>query len=113
MAFPMGKGEQSARSQEEDQMLLKSNRKASEIIAGVLGVTSEAVFDGRLRNRAVDSIPIYVVTGVHYCAPSAKRSPPTGFRWKRIGSENGRDIFQGTPNTVPADLKTLDRNADF
>jgi hypothetical protein len=85
-------------------MLLKSNRKATEIIAGVLGCGVESVSDGRLKNRAVDSIPIYRVNGVHYCSPSSKRSPPSGFRWTRIGTENGRDIFSGIANPAPADL---------
>jgi hypothetical protein len=83
-------------------MLLKTNKQAAEIISGVLGCTVAAVSDGRLKNRAVDSIPIYSVCNVLYCAPSSRRSPPSGYRWKRIGTDSGRDIFSGIANSAPA-----------
>jgi hypothetical protein len=84
-------------------MLLKS-KQAAEIISHALGCGVEAVSDGRLKNRPADSTPIYRVNGVLYCSPSSRRSPPAGFRWVRIGTEHGRDIFKGSPNPAPADL---------
>jgi hypothetical protein len=74
---------------------------AKEIIAVTLGCGIDAVTDGRVKNRPADAVPIYVVCGVAYCSPSARKSPPKGFNWRRIGTEHGRDIFSGTPNTVP------------
>jgi hypothetical protein len=77
--------------------MLKS--QAPEIIAVTIGASAEAVSDGRIKNRPAP--PVYKVAGVIYCSPASRHSPPSGWRWTRIGHHAGRDVFQGTPNSVP------------
>jgi hypothetical protein len=85
--------------------MLKS--KAPEIISIVLGCSVEAVSDGRLKDRAAP--PVYRIGGVYYCSPASRHSPPSGFRWTRIGHHEGRDVFHGESGS--ASVAMADRTA--
>jgi hypothetical protein len=81
---------------------------APEIIAVALGCKVEAVTDGRVKNRT-DLTPVYRVGGVYYCAPSSRKSPPAGYKWTRIATEQGRDVFHGESGS--ASVAMADRTA--
>jgi hypothetical protein len=83
-------------------------KSAPEIIATTIGCSVEAVSDGRLKNRT-DLTPVYRVGGVYYCAPSSRKSPPAGYRWTRIGTTEGRDVFHGESGS--ASVAMADRTA--
>jgi hypothetical protein len=88
---------------------MKKSLMAPEIIATTIGCSVEAVTDGRVKNRSPDLTSVYRVGGVYYCSPSSRKSPPAGYKWTRIGTEQGRDVFHGESGS--ASVAVADRTA--